>query len=573
MSDLLKALHELLGAILNLWPLGAAISVAAIAVTLYARSRKQILFESWVNMTESTHVDLGKSVADLLLFKIGHIKRVHERSVRAIGSWNMYQDVPAFRQGLDEDVKLLASVELGKYASIISSFLMILFRLIPMVFKPARMRGSIHQYGEQLHLLASLEAYGRNSKHKRTNYVWEVIQNKTLPERLPEAVDELAYKIFIDLTQEDVFKSWQSFKAYTDGLSSYIAYVDLNWKTDYEKARECYKRGLKREPQSAALQYNLGVLEYYLFVESANGEAIWRFKEALNHSTHPRLSAHAHSGLANALLQRYARFNIREPQLLQDALSHAKQAYDIDPSLDGANKALAFAYHQLSESSDQSGNRAGLEQAKENRDLAIKYYRRAYQLNPRNYIAHNNLGNLYLEWAGRYERANPLEFNKWLTDAARELELCLGINPQYKHAYDNLGNVFRERGEFDRALDSYWTAVRASDSYPEAMNDIATLYLERSFKKHDSAIALSYHLNALAMLQSEAKSKSEHKLENLHQPTRLCGAFIKRWKVNGLGYPDDSMTRTSQETEDSPCSCLHQISLGASNEQVGCAVP
>jgi tetratricopeptide (TPR) repeat protein len=559
MNNLLKALHELLAAVLDLWPLYAAISVAVVAVTLYVRSRKQILFESWVNMTESKNVDLGKSVADLLLFKIGYIKRVHERSVRAIGSWNMYQDVPAFRQGLDEDVKLLASVELGKYASMISSFLMILFRLIPMVFKPARMRGSIHQYGEQLHLLASLEAYGPNSRQKRTNYVWEVIQNKASPERLPQAVDELAYKIFIDLTQEDVFKSWQSFKAYTDGLSSYISYVDLNWKTDYEKAKECYKRGLKREPQSAALQYNLGVLEYYLFVESANREAISRFKEALNHSSHPRLSAHAHSGLANALLQRYARFNIREPQLLQDALSHAKQAYEIDPNLDGANKALAFAYHQLSESSDQSGNRAGLEQAKENRDLAIKYYRRAYQLNSKNYIAHNNLGNLYLEWAVRYERTNPLEFKKWLTEAARELELCLSINPQYKHAYDNLGNVFRERGEFDLALDSYWNAVRAGDSYPEAMNDIATLYLEQRFKEQDPANALNYHLQALAMLRSEAKSKSEEKVENVHQRTKLCDAFIKQWKVNELGYPDELMTAASQEAKDSLCSCIHQI--------------
>jgi hypothetical protein len=43
---LLKALHELLAAILALWPLCAAICVVAAAVTLYFRSRKQILFES-----------------------------------------------------------------------------------------------------------------------------------------------------------------------------------------------------------------------------------------------------------------------------------------------------------------------------------------------------------------------------------------------------------------------------------------------------------------------------------------------------------------------------------------------
>jgi hypothetical protein len=139
---------------------------------------------------------------------------------------------------------------------------MILFRLIPVVFRPARLRGSIHQYGEQLHLLASLEAYGRDRRKKRTNYVWEVSQKLDSPDRLPEAVDELAYRIFIDLSQEDVFKSWRAFKAYTDGLSSYISYVDLKWDTDYETAEACYKEGLEKEPQSAALKYSLGVLQY-----------------------------------------------------------------------------------------------------------------------------------------------------------------------------------------------------------------------------------------------------------------------------------------------------------------------
>jgi hypothetical protein len=40
-------------------------------------------------MAENKGIDLGKSVADLLLFKIGNNKRIHERSERAVGSWNI----------------------------------------------------------------------------------------------------------------------------------------------------------------------------------------------------------------------------------------------------------------------------------------------------------------------------------------------------------------------------------------------------------------------------------------------------------------------------------------------------
>ena len=511
---MLKAIHELLTAILDLWPLYAAISVVFVALTLYFRSRKQILFEAWVSMVENKTTDLGKSVADLLLFKIGQVRHTHERSDRAIGSWNIYRDVPTFRQGLDEDVKLLASVELGKYASVISSFLMILFRLVPMVLRPARLRGSIHQYGEQLHLLASLEFYGQG-RRKRTNYVWEVVQAGASPERLPDAVEELAYKIFIDLVQEDVFKSWRAFRAYTEGLSRYISYVDLKADSDYQSAEQWYKNGLEEEPQSAALHYNLGVLRYYQFTTSSNKEAIANFTEALK-SSHARLRAYAHSGLANALLQQYVRFNVRQANALQEAVYHAKRACDIEPNLDSANKALAFAYHQLSEKSDSDGDRA-----KVHRDLAIKFYRRAFELNPRNYIAHNNLGNLYLEWATRRERRGSAESKRLLSKAAKEIEACLTINPQYHHAQDNLANVFRELGDFDRAIESYWNALRANPNYPEAMNDLATLYLERDFKGRNLMEAKNYHEQALAMLQKDSDEQ---------QVKKLTDAFETAWR-------------------------------------------
>src|SRR5713226_2297253 len=125
----MKVIHEIIKTVADSWLFVFFVIVLAIAVVVYLRSRKQILFESWINMSESKDTDLGRSVADLLLFKIGFIKSVHQRSADTIGNWNIYRDVPAFRQSLDENVKLLASVELGKYGSFISAISTLLFQL------------------------------------------------------------------------------------------------------------------------------------------------------------------------------------------------------------------------------------------------------------------------------------------------------------------------------------------------------------------------------------------------------------------------------------------------------------
>jgi hypothetical protein len=51
-----------------------ALLVLIVLLVIYFRSRKQILFESWINMSDGKNTDLGRSVADLLLFKILYMK-------------------------------------------------------------------------------------------------------------------------------------------------------------------------------------------------------------------------------------------------------------------------------------------------------------------------------------------------------------------------------------------------------------------------------------------------------------------------------------------------------------------
>jgi hypothetical protein len=259
----MKIAHEIIQTVAESWLFFFTVIVLVIAVVVYLRSRKQILFESWVNMYDSKDADRGRSVADLLLFKIGFIKSVHQRSAGSIGNWNIYRDVPAFRQSLDEDVKLLASVDVGKYGSFATAISALLFRLLPMVFRPARLQGSIHKYGDRLQLLATLNSYSQAEWRTSATTLWEVIQENSSPERLPDAVEELAFRIYLDLTREELFKSWEGFQAYTNGLANYISYVDLQRKTDYDKAKAGYEQARQLEPNNPAISYSRGVLEYY----------------------------------------------------------------------------------------------------------------------------------------------------------------------------------------------------------------------------------------------------------------------------------------------------------------------
>jgi tetratricopeptide (TPR) repeat protein len=551
--------HEIIRTMAESWLSVFVVIVVVISVVVYFRSRKQILFESWVNMYDSTDENLGRSIADLLLFKIGHIKNVHQRSTGPIGNWNIYRDVPAFQQSLDSDVKLLASVDVGKYGSFVNAVSALLFRLLPMVFRPAQLKGSIHKYGDRLQLLATLNFYKPPNLRISANNLWEVIQEKSSPELLPEAVEELAFRIYLDLTREELFKSWEGFQAYTNGLASYISYVDLQRSTDYDKAKAGYERALSLEPNNPAISYSLGVLEYYQWKATDNEEAIGHFVKAVA-SSQSSLRSYAHSGLANALAQKYHRYNVHDARLLEDAVYHSERAVEIDPDLDMSNRALAFSCHQLSEYQAASPDAAVRRLSAGNRDRAIKHYVRTYELNAQNYAAHNNLANLYLEWGKRERATDKVTSENSLRQAIRECEATLAINPQYHLGYDNLANTYYELRQMEKAAENYKNALRYKPDYPEGMNDLGALCLDMAYQGRNIPEALHNHQEALAVLPET----------ELLRKKKLCAFFGQRWLVNAAAKPKGQIEEVIwQKLKASQCTCVAEMQSEAAPARTG----
>lgn len=551
MNEFTEALANVITWIGETLPLLGVLLVFLAACIIYFRSRKNIIFEAWVNMTEDDKSNLGRRVADLLLFKLRFVKRIHEQGSRKLETWQPNREMPAFRQTLDEDIQLLGSVELGKYGSVVSTIVMFVLRLVPMMFRPARLRGSIHRYGKQLRLLATLEqAGGENSRPGSVN-LWEVVRMQETDELLAETVEELAYRIYLDLASDDLFKSWEAFRAYTNGMAHYVSWIDLERDNDFLEAGKLYRVALALEPKNPAIKYNLALLLYFHWSAEENDEAISLFQGALN-APNLQLKARAQSGLASALAMKFCRYNVQEPRLLQDSIMHGRSAITIGPDIDGAHKAYALACHQWSEHLGRTGGTAA--EIETHRDLAITHYRRAFELNPLHFGAHNNLGNLFLEWG---KTLNGEARREKFRDARVEFESALRINPAYHHASDNLGNTCYEEGRsasqpadrksrYAEAAQAFRNALQYEPTYPEATNDLAMLHLEAEHDPCSPEAALNLHLQALRLITKSIPHRQ-----------KLCRQFTSRL-AETAAHRKEGFTPSvtaAKEIESLGCSC------------------
>jgi tetratricopeptide (TPR) repeat protein len=503
LSSVGDAISLVFQALLALLILGLAALLASASV----RSRSALQFEPWKAFNRNGRDEgstEGERVAELLLAEIRDIQSVHQRSKRGLDLDNPYYDVPAFQQGLDDDLTLLTSVQPQSHGGLAGELMSVVLALVPI--RPGRLGGSIHRTGDTATLVASID----NLRHRKRPKIrqWRVAGEVGAEGDLEPLVRELAYHVYLELATASAFNTFEAFRSYTDAVKNHLAFGEDERKTEARgEAAKFYNQALELEPANPAVLYNLGVLKYYLYEAEPNEEAIGLFRSALRSAEGP-LKAQVHSGLCNALVQGYHRFD-GDRDLLDDARSHGTRALAIDRKLDVALKALAFAYHQSSEALARDGpdkhGRARRREIRRLRNRAIRLYRRTVRVNPRYYVAFNNLANLYLNWAvddvaGTHERKT-----KRLLHLAEKLALkSIEVKPSYWHAYDNVGNVYRalgqlgENGRFDEARQYYEDARALRADYLPARHDLALLYLCSDWARSDYRTALRLHHETVA---------------------------------------------------------------------------
>ena len=103
-------------------------------------------------------------------------------------------------------------------------------------------------------------------------------------------------------------------------------------------------------------------------------------------------------------------------------------------------------------------------------DEAEIYYQKALQIDPTFAIAYNNLGNIYTE--------------KKLCDRAMLLlKKAIQIDPNLAEAYNNLGKVFAEKGNYDEAIACYQKTLQLNPNFADAYYNLGNAYWEAGRSK------------------------------------------------------------------------------------------
>jgi len=104
----------------------------------------------------------------------------------------------------------------------------------------------------------------------------------------------------------------------------------------------------------------------------------------------------------------------------------------------------------------------------------LTFYTRTLRYSPNNPKILNNLGNVYKE-SGAYEKA------------VGSFRQAVALRPDYREAYNNLGAAYQKMGRLEDAVASFKKAMEISPGYTVAFNNLSAVYQEMG--KSDEVVA------------------------------------------------------------------------------------
>jgi protein O-GlcNAc transferase len=259
----------------------------------------------------------------------------------------------------------------------------------------------------------------------------------------------------------------------------------------HQIAEKFFKAVLRKQPNFAKTLFSLGNLR---LAQSLWSEAVEAYHQAL--AIQPDLAA-AHNNLGYALEQQGK---------LDEALTCYQQALklsctyveDYDNSEKGyqaqnkLNQALSVNLQGLSsnnfhypEEVEADQGARGDEEELTSPKLSLEKDDVVAQDSTRN-LQHriiNNLGNV-LRQQGKLE------------EAIQSYQQALSLNPNYAQAHNNLGNIFQEQGKLEEALQSYQQALSLNPDFVQAHNNLGNALrqqgkLEEALQSYQQALKIN----------------------------------------------------------------------------------
>lgn len=88
-------------------------------------------------------------------------------------------------------------------------------------------------------------------------------------------------------------------------------------------------------------------------------------------------------------------------------------------------------------------------------------------------------------------------------EAEAEFRAAVAIDKECSPAYTNLGNIYKERGDVNKAIELYERAIQADPSYSNAYHNLGVLY--NNEKRYDKGIPLIKTAKQLELGQGDLK--------------------------------------------------------------------
>ncbi|GEM_PF-3653490 len=527
---------------------------------------------------------VGDSIAELLIAKLHEIRHIHELANQndekveldvqvpstdaSIDVKSFYTDIliggisfPRIKSSADGLIGNIGEITtVGPLAAKLSLAQLMLFlqRIWPDFLSSSKRRvitGSLHEHSGHLRLIAHVEQ-GKRS------WAWELTKNTVQAcfeerDEIPLLVEKLAYTISNTLSSQPLSLVC-NFKRFTDALSAYNTFKQVPTSENLENAIILCLEFLNAEPNdtfSFGLLYNLGIaallskkldkaeklFRYAISLEPSIVQQLFEKKVLLGHLKWDKkiksrlfdqylrgITRYQESKSSSKLFPHLGRviYHIRSRfRYIQLALSpHSEScseymrietwASGISYVLNGLGEALQENTVNSSDSNNLAKNQAKIYDAMEAFGRASKY---AID----DALSPSNLGALMIEKINYVSTKDYLKEIKLREAEKLLLESIEKCNKNRHLAYNRLGNLYRDQGNYVDAIKNFENALDEKSDFVVAYRNLGLIYCEQ-LDFPNSLKAFSY---GLEMLSDSQIFQGDMTFQQWHA-----------WLHNGQGY-------------------------------------
>ncbi len=313
---------------------------------------------------------VASGMDDILMVKLQEINRLiakeYHWSAASQGAQSQSGPAPETKMqlitgtegGLNFELQQIGDISIGSFIKIpIGKLITVLLKIFGGIY----VTGALQKYGNINKIVLRLEkrrpifTSGESVSFFESTWPSDTVKCTDLAEGVPQIIDELAFKLTLQLIHDTGTINWLAFKYFLEGKKAFDDYhTNLTRRDRLRDAIECWQKCVNVDKNYAEAHYYLGLAYDY---DGKNEDALYRYKkfielspEELQADSHLKLAGiyfHRFSDEENALkaLQKAEEKNARLPGIynLRGIIFSRKQEQDLSKEASLYQKAIRLS--------------------------------------------------------------------------------------------------------------------------------------------------------------------------------------------------------------------------------------